>query len=195
MGDTITRMVAAAALVVATTTTTACTQRPGTSYQLVIEKGFAPNQEQAIVAAASDWTDKVADLRLDVVVGQCADVENGVICVRPTDHAGVVREGRGDQGLIDITDCVHGVFSSSPTTGGVGGKDGGEVWMDAAYGQEDGDTSGLAIFQTGAGHEMGHAMGLAHDPLRGTLMYATEGGASRSGVTASDIEQWYAIRR
>jgi hypothetical protein len=156
---------------------------PGTlasEYTVKISPNFTPDEQYVIIAAADAWAAAIPELKMNVVITLCDALENGVICINPDTHADIVSRS-GDPNAIETTHTESGLFADNTYTGGWGGKDGGQVFLDTA-----------APLLIGAEHEMGHAMGLSHTG-QGTVMCGNSRCAT-SDISAIDVAQWRAYR-
>jgi hypothetical protein len=150
-----------------------CGHPYGTHYALYASPSLAPAQVEVMAQAADDWEANVP-VTIVLVVGECPG---------------------GDTSI-----CV----SAAPTGVGSGHDtfpcDGTDAWG-CTQRHEDGATtrfsSGMPAWAWGyvMRHELGHAMGLSHDPDMRSVMYpSTDANLIINGVTCLDVRQWSALR-
>jgi hypothetical protein len=169
------------ALAMLTTTDACAAPRLGSEYTLYIDPGFSLSQQDVIVTVAADWEEHVP-VHFFPVVAKCSGVNDGIICVHAATREQIKKV---NPAASNYTRYINGAGHRGDT-GGWFGRDGGECFIDA--GQPD------IYFQPSVAHELGHAMGLEHQPDKGTVMYPGLDGIS-AWVTTEDAEQWRAIRQ
>lgn len=161
----------------------------GHRYTLMVDPTFSPDEQEAFLAAADSWTKSVS-VTLNVQVGVCGTVTDGMICSHHTDRAGIpTGNGIGPSTLA----CTHQEHDSFIDI------DGGDMYFDVpflmSWAPHDNQTY-LYEFQHAIAHEMGHAMGLIHhDPPSGELyLMGTYSNQDSLGPVDNDIEQWKSLR-
>lgn len=149
-----------------------CGRVQGNDYNVLVDPAFSSDEVQAVIDASDDWKGHIDGLRMWPVIASCKGVEDGTICIHLSNHAEVLKHN-GTEEAYAVTDP---------------GDKGAEVWIDA---------HDIALYPTYlkmiVEHEMGHAMGLVHDPHQDTLMHPHPEVAS-STVTCADMTQWYLVR-
>jgi hypothetical protein len=139
-----------------------------TQIQLNIDpSGFTPEQVEATFQASDSWAQKVG-VNFTYTVGGCPGLTWNVVCVEaatslPTDEGGLTYPPEAPDYRSRVQLLVGP--AGAPPQG----------------------------FQLVAEHELGHAMGLVHDPNAATVMYHVVSSATPSEPTPEDIAQWKAL--
>lgn len=109
-------------------------------------------------------------------------------------HLGDIRVGAW--GITSAGVLAHAFYPATEAIWGLGGTIGGDVHFDTGWTWADDPTDTTADadfdFYTVALHELGHALGLGHSTVAGSVMYPYYGGARRT-ITADDIAGIQAI--
>src|SRR5579863_7048633 len=150
----------------------ACAQVvPGNHYTVYIDPAFTQGERAALIDGLQDWTSKVP-VTYDVFIQGCSGFDNGVICTHRSDAAGVIAHGKNSH-YLGVTGTNLG-SGSRGDSGGMQGKDGGDVWLDMPLIYAQVDKYPNLLSQT-FNHEVGHAMGLNHHNTH-ALMFPSTGG-------------------
>lgn len=145
---------------------------PGDSYTVLIDPTFSTDERAGIDTSIQDWRTHVP-VTFNIVAMSCNDLTPGVICVRAVDHAEVLR--RANPPMPTAWSCTHR-----------SDNDGSIVYLDSTRYQ------GQDAWKQNVTHELGHAMGLAHD-REGTVM-CLDVTCSAINVTDADVRQWKSLR-
>jgi hypothetical protein len=150
-----------------------CDQYHGDTFNLVIDPAFTSTQREMIVAGAEDWAGKIPELTIASIKYQiCPDPRpEGVVCYHPIQSlpipSDICNYGHVEPTFVGVT-CHPG--------------NGGDIYV----------WTGESAFQVDAEHELGHAMGLAHE---GTFnLMSAEYPAGLTQANCNDIAQWYHVR-
>jgi hypothetical protein len=120
-------------------------------------------------------------------LGQVADGGGGLGAAGAAGGAGHIRVGAiFIDGNVGSNVLAHAFNPCDATTCGAGGNIGGDMHFDNGNLWSDGGAPGTIDFQTVALHELGHALGLGHSTVVGSVMEATYAGVRRT-LTADDI--------
>lgn len=161
---------------------------PGDHYTVYVDPTFTDSERAAIIDGLQDWTSKVP-VSFDVFIQACNGFDNGVICTHRSDTADVIaHHGRNCFG---VTQAQVG-SGTRGDSGGVDGKDGGEVWIDMQM-VAGAQASHPTILSQTFNHEVGHAMGLVHHTTY-ALMYPSLKPEGSTTVTCDDVGQWFYVR-
>jgi Matrixin len=171
----------------------ACDTLPGTHYNVYIDPGFTPDQQQGVLQAMEQWTKVIPSLQLTPFLGNCSGIHTHEICIHPSYQD-------ADNGTeLGVTFTKPGPGTKGTTGGGGTGVDGGEIWLYIPSIQDDVSNHPQVFTQT-ATHELGHAMGLLHHTDVPCIMYPfinstdAQGAYETTYPTTDDVEQWYYVR-
>lgn len=143
----------------------------------------------AIGLALSSW-DAVSGF---TSLGQVADGGGNLGAAGAAGGTGHIRIGAiFIDGAVGGNVLAHAYQPGNETYFGAGGNIAGDVHFDNANAWSDGGGNGTIDFYTVALHELGHALGLAHSTVAGSVMEATYAGQRRT-LTADDIAGIQAI--
>jgi hypothetical protein len=162
-------------LALAATGCTAVSHR--TTYQVLINPGEASNVEAAIEAVDA-WN--AADKRISMVpvVSSCTDAADGQICIMWAGHS--------DEGLLGYT---HGGGDGNRPEGG--DKAEVSIFLDNAAAWYPGWRGSLSAIVS---HELGHAVGLGHDPSASALMHYMLAWDQKPTPTCEDMKRFWVLR-
>lgn len=120
-------------------------------------------------------------------LGQVVDGGGGLGAAGAAGGAGHIRVGGiFIDGNVGSNVLAHAYQPGNEAFFGAGGNIAGDVHFDDANLWSDGGTGGTIDFYTVALHELGHALGLGHSTVAGSVMEAFYGGPRRT-LTADDI--------
>jgi hypothetical protein len=147
----------------------------GTAYTVRIDPTFTAAQQETVLAALADW-EANTQVRLTPIIEAASGRREHEVVIHNSTLAAIVHEHGADP-------LAWGI-----TFGSTSGEDvdGGEMWI-----ATDAVPTGELDFQGVIAHEVGHAMGLHHEP--DCLMSPTCIGWSRV-VAPKDAAQWVRTR-
>lgn len=149
--------------------------------------GLSPVQVIGMALAAWDSVSGFDSL------GQVADGGGNFGAAGTAGGAGHIRIGAVFiDGAVGGNVLAHAYQPGNESYFGAGGNIAGDVHFDNANLWSDGGGGGTIDFYTVALHELGHALGLAHSTVAGSVMEATYAGQRRV-LTADDIAGIQAI--
>lgn len=153
----------------------------GNTYTVTLD-GFQDADVSEIIQATTAWTDRTS-ARFKIVTGACVGYSDGAICMHAL-----------------AAPAIYGTCESTRTVGCAVGEtevDGAEIWIDVEGSRVVASNGGLAwaddeSLEAVAEHELGHALGLAHEDH--TVMAASPTNDWRPLVTELDVAQYNALR-
>ena len=120
-------------------------------------------------------------------LGQVADGGGGFGAAGVSGGVGNIRVGSVFiDGAVGSNVLAHAYQPGTELFFGAGGNIAGDLHFDNGNAWSDGGSAGTIDFYTVALHELGHALGLGHSTVVGSVMEAFYGGARRT-LTADDI--------
>ena len=120
-------------------------------------------------------------------LGQVADGGGGFGAAGVSGGVGNIRVGSVlIDGAVGSNVLAHAYQPGNELFFGAGGNIAGDVHFDNSNAWSDGGSASTIDFYTVALHELGHALGLGHSTVVGSVMEAVYGGPRRS-LTADDI--------
>lgn len=145
--------------------------------------GGALDELAAIQQALNSWAAVSGFINL----GQVADGGGGFGAAGNAGMIGNIRVGAVFiDGASGSNVLAHAYQPGDELYFGAGGNIAGDVHFDNGNAWSDGGTAGTIDFYTVALHELGHALGLGHSTVAGSVMEAVYGGPRRT-LTADDI--------
>ena len=155
--------------------TAGCAATPGDHYDVYVDRSF-DERVPAVLAGLEDWEVATGVSFNVMVVGASCPDDPHSICIRPATRNEVDDMCGYKQGA-DLDGCTsyHGASIDSALT---------EVVADVP----------LDVFRDGVRHEIGHALGLRHDPQHPSAVMSPVDNGRRLRVTCYDVAQFDDVR-